>query len=95
MALVITVTKEAVQLQRPNLYHTGINLLVTDNAVEVINQIFQVNHNTGQDLEPKIKDLKNQMQAVIDDYVAEQVVYNHAKLDNAITWLNNNLSGGA
>lgn len=93
MALVITVTKEAVRLQNPNLYYIDINMVVIDGGSEVINQTFQINYNTGQDPESEIKSLKNQMQAAIDNYIAEQVVYNHAKLDNAVTWLNNNLTG--
>lgn len=94
MALVKTVTKESVRFQKPDLYYDTVKMVVTDDTVEVINQTFTINHRTGQDVEQKVKDLRDQMQELIDNYIAEQIIYNHPKFDTAVTWLNNNLTGG-
>jgi len=94
MALGIVVTKDSVELRRPGTYYVNIRMIVTDDATEVINKVYQINYSTGQDPEFLIKNLQGTMQDDIDKYIAEQVVYNHVKLDNAVTYLNSNLTGG-
>jgi len=47
----------------------------------------------GQDPELAIKKLQANMQETINNYKAEQVIFNHAKLIAGITYLNTNLVG--
>ena len=92
MALSIQVTKGSVRLHEPATYYITLNLTVTDDSVEVINQSFECNYSPGQDPEAEVKALKNKMQEAIDKYKAEKTIYDHAKLNTAVTWLNNNLT---
>lgn len=39
------------------------------------------------------RDLKGQMQSVIDVYIREQVLLAHVKLDEAVTWIETTLEG--
>lgn len=92
MALAIQVTKGSVRLYEPSTYYITINLTITDDSVEVINQSFECNYSPGQDPEETVKTLRDKMQKAIDTYKAEKTVYDHTKLDTAVTWLNNNLT---
>jgi len=93
MALAIQVTKGAVRLKEPDTYYITVNMVVTDDSVEVLNQSFECNYNPGQDPETEVRSLRTKMQRAIDNYKAEQVIFNHAKFATAVTWLNNNLTG--
>lgn len=93
MALTIEVRKVSVSEQIPKLWNITLNLRCTDNEVEVINQNFIVKYRPGQDIEIKVKELQEEMQKTINVYKDEQQVFTHVKLDNAITWLQNNLEG--
>jgi len=92
MALAIQVTKGPVRLKEPDTYYITVNMVVTDDSVEVINQSFECNYNPGQDPETEVKSLKVKMQRAIDKYIAEQTIYNHNKFTTAVTWLNNTLT---
>lgn len=93
MALVITVIKKEVSLQQDKLWNIILNMICTDAAVEVINQDFSTRYRTGDDIDDKTAGLFADMQAVIDEYNAEQVVFDHAKMDTLVTYLNSNLAG--
>ena len=93
MALQIEVTKVSVSEQMDKLWNITLNLKCTDDSVEVINQDFSISYRTGQDAEIKVKSLLAEMQEAIDDYKDEQQIFNHTKLDTAVTWLQNNLGG--
>jgi len=92
MALSIQVTKGAVRLKEQATYYITVNLIGTDNSIEVINQSFECNYSPGQDPEVEVKALRSRMQKVIDTYVSEQTIYNHSKFTTAVTWLNSNLT---
>ena len=92
MALVPTVTKVSVKEAMDKMWNITLNLSVMDGAVEVINQDFSLRYRQGQDIEIKVKAILADMQEAIDDYKTEQVYFNHANLDTAVTYLNNNLT---
>lgn len=93
MALGITVTKKEVTLPQPSLYSIVLNMVVTDAAVEVINKDYSIRYRPGQDIQVQVQAVQEQMQQDIDNYKASDVVFDHAKLDNAVTYLNTNLTG--
>jgi len=93
MALTATVTKKSVTQTMDKLWSIALNLSVTDGAVEVLNQDFSLKYRPGQDVAEKVKAVRDEMQKTIDDYKGEQQLLNHAHLDTAVTWLNNNIVG--
>lgn len=84
----ITVTKQEVTPQLPDLWNICINLTCLDGVEEVINQNFMARYRPGQDPELVVKALREEMQNLIDEYNQAQVYYNHTKLDDAVAWLN-------
>ncbi len=94
MALTIFVTKKSVTQSQSGLWNITLNLVCKDGTPEVINQDFSMRYKVGQDVEVVVKKIQEEMQRVIDYYKSSQVIFNHAKLATAITYLNNNLVGG-
>ncbi len=93
MALSITVTKKSVTQSQDGLWGITLNLVCKDGVPEVINQDFSMRYKTGQDIEVVVKRLQEEMQRIINYYKSSQVIFNHAKLATAITYLNSNLVG--
>lgn len=93
MALLIVVTKKKVSLQMPKLWNIMLNMVCTDATVEVINQNFSAKYRTGDNIDNKTAQLRKQMQATIDEYNVEQQIFDHAKMDDLVTYLNANLTG--
>ena len=84
MVLVATVTKEAVNKNITNVYDVIMNMVLTDDAVEVINRDYSIRYRSGDAIGGKTNELIAQMQEDIDDYKAEQVIYNAAAFDTAV-----------
>ncbi len=93
MALTLTVEKRTVTETMDKMWSIVLNLSALDGTEVVINRDFALKYRAGQDVETKIKVLLEEMQEAIDDYKGEQAIFNHTKLDAAITYLNNNLTG--
>jgi len=93
MALAVTVTKKAVTQNQEGMWHITLNMVCTDSAVEVINQDYTMRYKTGNDIEVVVKKSLEEMQRTINYYKSSQVVFNHTKLNNAVTYLNTNLVG--
>ncbi len=95
MALIIEVTKVSVTEQMNKLWNITLKLRLLDDVpepdVEVLNQDFSIRYRTGEDIEDKESKIQVMMQEAIDDYNAEQVIFDHAKMDTMVTNLNNNL----
>ena len=87
----ITLTKESVNLQLPNLYTISIRLVCKDSSVEVINDLVSERYRPGDDISTIAAKIQKKMQAIIDQYVAEQVIFNQAVLDTQITNIESNL----
>lgn len=93
MALSITVSKKSVILAQEKLYQITLNMIATDNSVEVINQDFTQPYRPGDNINIKAVKFQTEMQAAIDKYKAEQNIYNNSTLTSVVTWLNSNLTG--
>jgi len=93
MALTVLVTKKSVTQSQDGLWNIILNLTCKDGTSEVINQDFSIRYKTGQDIEGVVKKIQEEMQRVIGYYKSSQVIFNHAKLATAITYLNSNLGG--
>lgn len=91
MALTPTVTKKSVTQSMNKMWNITLNLSVMDGVDEVINKDFNLRYRTGQDVAVRVKTIGVEMQDEIDSYKGEQVIFNHAQLDTAVTWINNNL----
>ena len=93
MALTLTVEKRSVTETMGKMWSIVLNLSALDGTDVVVNKDFVLKYRAGQDVEEKVKALLEEIQEAIDDYKGEQTIFNHTKLDTAITYLNNNLTG--
>ncbi len=93
MALTLTVEKRSVTETMDKMWSIVLNLSILDGTEAVIDKDFTLKYRSGQDVEEKVKALLKEMQEAIDDYKSEQAIFNHTKLDTAVTYLNNNLTG--
>ncbi len=94
MALTIEVTKETVSEQMDKLWNITLNMKLFDGSTGAIfNQDFSIRYRTGEDIADKESEVQLMMQDAIDDFKAEQVIFDHAKMDTMVTNLNNNLVG--
>lgn len=91
MALIPTVTKKSVTQSMNKMWNITLNLSVMDGVDEVINKDFNLKYRSGQDIVERVKTVGVEMQDELDSYKSEQVIFNHAQLDTAVTWINNNL----
>ena len=85
MTLIATVTKKSVSKNMEKLWNITMNMILTDETVEVINKDYSIRYRTGDDIGEKTNQLIEQMQADIDKYKAEQAIYTNAQLDTAVS----------
>ena len=93
MAYTIDITKQGVDKVMGGMYNITLNLSCMDGQEEVIDQNFTEDHRTSNSVNYTLAKFLVRMQNAIDDYKAEQNIFNSAVLDNAITTLENNLEG--
>jgi len=94
MALTITVIKSAVSEQMDKLWNITLHMKLFDGSTDIVfEQDFSIRYRTGEDIANKESGIQLMMQDAIDDYKAEQVIFDHAKMDTMVTNLNNNLVG--
>ncbi len=95
MALISIVTKVSVlqNSQDDKIYILSANLSCTDSTVEVINQDFSVKYHSNRMVSEVEAELQVKMQSVVDKYKAEQVIFNAAAFDAALSNIQNNLVG--
>lgn len=91
MALTVSVTKTAVRLRMPKMWSITLTLTLQEDAVDVFSQSFSENYKLGHSIADLANTFKDKMQAAIDQYKAEQVVWNHTDLDAVVAALNSNL----
>lgn len=91
MVLVATVTKRSATKSATGIYLVTMNLILTDDSVEVINQDFLQVHNSANNISVARDEILSKMQMVIDDYKANNVVYDSTAFTNAVTYVNENL----
>lgn len=91
MALIATVTKKAASKASAGIYSVSMNLVLTDDAAEVINQDYSQTHNSANNISVARDEIMNRMQADIDDYKENKTVYDNAIFTNAVIYINANL----
>ena len=85
MTLAVTVSKKSVTKVMDKLWNITMNMVMTDNGVEVLNRDYSARYRPGDDISAKEKILADMMQADIEKYKSEQQVYHAAALDAAVT----------
>ena len=73
------------------MYAVTLKLTVTDGVTELISQDFTDNHKIGNTVAYTVARFLGAMQTAIDDYRAEQNIYNAAALNSALTTLKEGL----
>lgn len=91
MALEATVTKKTASKDAPGIFSISMNLILTDDAVEVINQDFSQTHNSANDISIARNEIMERMQDAIDEYKENKIVYNSVAFTDAVTYINENL----
>lgn len=91
MALIATVTKKSASKNAIGIYIVSMNLVLTDDSVEVINQDFSQIHNSANNISVARDEIIVKMQNAIDEYKENLVVYNSVAFTNAVTYINANL----
>ncbi|MCK4788132.1 MAG: hypothetical protein KAV87_30595 [Desulfobacteraceae bacterium] len=85
MALTKQITKIWPTLGNRNIFQCGIQLVLTDDSVEVVNESFMADYRKGADVDEITPDLIAKAQARIDRYKAEKQINGAATYDNAVT----------
>jgi len=91
MVLEATVTKKSASKNTTGIYSISMNLVLTDNAVEVINQDFSQTHNSANNISVARDEIMAKMQSAIDGYKENKIVYDSAAFTNTVTYINTNL----
>lgn len=92
MAIQAIVTKKSVKLVMPKLFSITLNLVLSDDGVEKLNQDFFFSYKPGDAPADRLKEVKEQMQDAIDNYKNEQQIFNSNALNNAVTILSGGLT---
>ena len=85
MTVSVTVTKKSVTKDMDKLWNVSMNMILTDETVEVINKDYSIRYRTDDDIGEKTSQLIEQMQVDIDMYKAEQAIFVNAQLDTAVS----------
>jgi hypothetical protein len=88
----IIVTKETVQRRQHKLFRVSCKLVCEESATEVINEEFSVDYIEGQDIDDLRTQMLEDMQEAIDKWNEEQLIMDHQKMDNLVTYLQSNLT---
>jgi len=91
MALTKEVTKKPVTKIMDKMWNITVNLILNNDAIEVLNKDFSVRYRTGDVISTKEAEFIKLMQASIDAYKSEQQIYNAPALDTAVTNISNGL----
>jgi hypothetical protein len=90
MALVATVTKKTVTYVLERVWNITLNMVLKDAGVTVFDKDYSVEYIPGDLVAAKEDTLTAMMQADIDKYKSEQVIFGAAALVQAVT----NVQGG-
>lgn len=91
MVLSVAVSKKSVSKVMAKMWHITLNMILTDDAVEVLNNDYSVRYRTGGSISAKEAEFVFLMQSDIDKYKGEQVLFTHPALDTAVTNIENGL----
>ena len=91
--MTIKITKKSISLNQGKLYQVTLNLRYLDETAILIDKDFtQEINRTTDSVAVIINKFKTEMQKTIDEYKAEQVIFNSTALDNAIIVLQSALT---
>ena len=85
MAIIATVTKKSVTEVQHKLWNVTLNMVLTDNSVEVINKDYSVKYRTGDSVAAKQSTWVAMMNADIEKYKSEKTIFNAAALATVVT----------
>jgi len=91
MALTATVEKHSVSLRMPKCWNITFQLTLREDADVVLRRSFSVVYKLGQNVTDVATGVLTRMQATIDQYAAEDALFNNATLDQVVTALNSEL----
>lgn len=84
MALVATVTKKSVSEVQHHLWNLLLNMTLEDNGVTVINKDYPMHYRPGDSWDAKEAAWITMMQADINAYKTEQIIFTHLQFDNLV-----------
>lgn len=85
MALISTVTKKSVTEVQSKLWNITLNMVLTDNSVEVLNTDYSLKYRPGDSIAAKQATWIVMMQVDIDKYKSERNIFNAAALNTVVT----------
>ena len=91
MALTKTITKKSADKNINNIIVITVNLVLTEDEIEVLNLNFSQNHNPANNISVARNELLIKMQTAIDKYKNDKVIYDSTAFTDAITYIDNNL----
>lgn len=91
MALSVIITKKSVSKMQDKLYSVTVNMILKDGTTDVLNQDFHVKYRTGDNIANKKAVLQAEMQGVIDNYKAEQLIFSAIAFTTMCTQIQNGL----
>jgi len=91
MVLEATVTKKSASKDATGIYSISMNLILTDDAIEVINQDFAQTHNSANNISVARDEIMAKMQDAINKYKENKIVYDSVAFTDAVTYINTNL----
>lgn len=91
MALTKTITKKSADKNINNIIVITVNLVLTEDEVEVLNLNFSQNHNPANNISVARNELLVKMQTAIDKYKNDKVIYDSTAFTDAVAYIDNNL----
>lgn len=85
MVLVSTVSKANVIKTQDKMWNVSMNMVLTDDGVEVINKDYSVRYRTGDSVAAKELEFISLMQIDINKYKSESVIYNAHAFSTIVT----------
>jgi len=91
MALTKTVTKLRPTKDNRNIYTIGLNLVLMEEGVEVVNEDVTETVAENAPLGPALAEIDKKTQALIDNYLSEKSKYNVQEYTDGILAIESNL----
>ena len=85
MTLIATVTKKGVTYMMDKMWAVAINVVLTDDAVEVWDRDYSVRYRAGDVIAAKQAKLIEMAKADIDKYKSEQMIFDALAFDDVVT----------
>ena len=90
--ITINVEKISVRKQMDKLYSITLKLTYLDGENELLSKEFTQRYRTGDDIELKIAEMKDEMKEVINELKVADSIFTNKQLDSAVSKLKTDLS---